>query len=541
MDSQSSNIADIDLPALRPDVQLRPTQNAKFPWVIVDPVQEKQLGLDPIGHVVVSALAEPRTALQVLGMAHAQGEDRLDPVLLRKHIRHLARHGMLSGARAAMIASSALPADTADEELGPEALAALPFDFTDGLQHACQACGSCCSATDVGPIPPEVAKDVLEHDWRGTIPGLERNEDLFQERAHAGQTALLASMRNDQCVFLNEDKLCLIHKELGVARKPTPCRQFPFVFARDGDRIAVSLQMECRAYWQARQAARPMAEEEEDLRALLRIGSRVHAVPARVVVDSGLVVSRDRYRALEQAIITRVRSSDPALGPLGPLAAFAQGARAALAELYASVDAEERPYVGLGAWRRTFSGAFDGDPDPWENFFANLRRFADEASSFASDGAEVAQERQLPWLAQRLRMLARCIDALAGGVEPMSFRFRDAVATRTVLEDLIISALFAKEPIRRGSTVRFGLAMIGLRAMLTLAGACNRAKEACRVEVHAQDLIDTMVTISKMLRERAVLDLCQSLEISMISLFLTNLEVFARAAEPRLESPGGIR
>lgn len=84
------------------------------------------------------------------------------------------------------------------------------------------------------------------------------------------------------------------------------------------------------------------------------------------------------------------------------------------------------------------------------------------------------------------------------------------------------------------------MALLGLRVMLTWAGACERAKSACRVEVFGRDVIDSMVTISKMLRERAVIDCCKELKPLVVSLFLTNLGVFVHRETPRLEAPGGI-
>ncbi len=531
------NIVDVTLPAVRSDLQLVETGQQRYPWALLDAALQTRIGLDPIAKVIVDALQQPRAALEVLGYAHSVGEDRLDPGLLRRHIRHLARHSMLEGARA----EHHRGIDEPDEALADEALIELPLEFTDGLQHACQACGSCCSATDVGPIPKQVADEILDRDWRDEIDGLESNADLFRSGQLGDEEILLTQMRNDQCIFLAQDKLCLIHRHLGMEKKPTPCRQFPFVFARTGNTLAVSLQMECRAYWKAKQAATPPAEHEADLRELLRTGAPVHVVPARVQLDPGFHVARDRYLDLERGIITAVRQAAPADGIYAPLNAFARAVTAGLADVYETVDNEERAFVGMDAWRSAFPGQFGDDPDPWENFFAHLERFQEEALGFADKAAEVAAQRNLTWLSQRFKVLSRSIRAACGGTEPTSFRFADPQASHSVMQDVMISPLFAKEAVRRGSTVRFGLALIGLRALVTLGGACDRAKEACRVEVHTQDLIDSMVTTSKMLREKSVVDVMSGLESTLVSLFLTNLEVFGHAAKPTLSSPGGIR
>ena len=549
---------DVALPAIRADVQVVETGNERYPWALLDPVLSTQLGLDPIGKLIVDALSQPRTALEVLGLAQKAGEHRMDPSLLSKHVRHLTRHGMFTGPRA----------DTNQAALNAPTVARtdadimdLPIKFEGELRHACQACGSCCSATDVGPIPPEVAARILEHDWTPHVEGLESNEALFRQKSHGDKTVLLTAMRNDQCVFLTDDKLCLIHREIGFDKKPTPCRQFPYVFARTGDTLVMSLQMECRAYWKAKNAAGPPQEQESELRALLATGAPVHEVPDFVLVDTGLQLAQSQYLDFEAGLIADLRSGalgESAMGteaPFGPILTFARAVDQRLTDLYAPLDVAEREYAHADAWESAFGGAqnafggaqgaFGGtksdDPDVWENFLGTLQRFQDEATSFCDEGAQVADERQLPHLAQRLRLLCRTIQAACGGVEPTAFRATDPQAVRGILEDLIVASLFSKEPIRRASTLRFGLALCGLRALLTLAGACQRAKEACRVEITAQDVVDSMVTISKMLRDQAVLGLLEGLKNQVISLFLTNLAVFARAAEPRLQAPGGLR
>lgn len=526
----------LEIPAIRSDLEVVATGKERFSWSLRDGLLGQQVGLDAVGHLIVGLLSRPRSARDLLRLARAKGARGLDEVLLSRHVRFLARRGAFEGPRATVIrGASQAPAKASDTE-GP-----LPFAFVEGLQHACQACGSCCSATDVGPIPQPVVDRILEHDWVDHIDGLESNEQLFRSGEHDGQPIYLTQMSQDQCVFLGRDKLCLIHGQLGVDKKPTPCRQFPYVFANEGDRIAVSLQMECRAYLAAKRAASPPAQQEGELRELLSIGAPVHQVPTTVSVDAGLQISRARYLSLEYTIVEAVRGGDPRASALwGPLGDYARAADAQLTSLFSEIDHAERSYVALSSWEAAFPGTFADPPDPASNFLAGLSRFQQQVHAFVDEAARMAAQRGLPWLEQRLHALDRAIAAASGGLDASAFRVSDPEAVRTILTDVITSSLFAKEAIRRGS-LRFGLSLLGLRTLLIIGGAANRAKEACRVEIHTQDVIDTMVAISKMLRERAVLSFLSGLETSMISLFLTNLEVFTKTSAPRLEAPGGIQ
>ncbi|MFT7621730.1 MAG: Fe-S-cluster containining protein [Myxococcota bacterium] len=518
----------IQLPAVRGDISL--TADGK---ALRDPVLQQQIGLDSTGQAIVSALQQSATADALLHSIPG-----LTPALLARHVRHLSRHGLFEGPRAEVLRRVAqVPDDPVIAD------ADRSFAYAPGLQHACQACGSCCSATDVGPIPDDVAAAILEHDWREEIPALKANEDVFRHEGPAGEIRLMA-MRDDQCVFLGQDKLCLVHKTLGVDKKPTPCRQFPFVFARTGDQLAVSLSTECRAWWKARQAASPPSEDEPELRTLLSIGAPVHEVPPRLRLDSGLLLARSDWLGFVASAVAGARAIDPDKGVYAPIVGFARAAELGLMAIYADIDSEERPWASSTAWRAAYPQQFGHvgtQVEASENFEAGLARFDSEMASFTREGGDLARERDLHWLAARFGVLGRASASLCGGADPFSFRFADPEAAATILGDVIVSGLQAHEPVRRGATLRAGLAHCALRALLTLHGACARAKDACRVEVTVQDLVDSMVTIGKMLRERAVLHILSEIESVVISLFLTNLEVFARTASPRLESPGGIR
>ena len=525
----------LKIPALRDDLTLVETGKPSSPLALRDPMLGRSVGLDTLGAFVARALTEPRFALEILGSAHEQGQDRLDPVQLARRVRYLGRHGLLCGPRAeitrAALGTVPEPSHTHEE---------LPLAFESGLRHRCQASGSCCSQTDVGPIEPSLVEQIESHDWTEHIEQLEEGEPLFREGAHEGCAVHLTRMRHEQCVFLAADRLCLVHRELGLPAKPTPCRQFPYVFSDRGDRIDVSLQMECRDYYAAARDAGPMEDDSEELRALLARGAPVHKVPGAVVVDDSFAISRERYLALEQRIIEEVRSLGPEGGPTGPLAAYAQACDDVLDDVYGPVMADETQYLALGSWRTAFPGSFPDDPDPWENFLDGLGRFHERVCEFTSQGAEIAARRGLGGLAQRFGTLERCVAAACGAVEPASFQVADPAAIHKIQQDTIVGMLYGKEAIRRGN-LRFGLGLIGLRAWITWAGACNRAREACRVRLHNHDVIDTMVPIGKMLRERAVLGLLKELESTMISTFLGNLGVLLGTTAPRLQAAGGIR
>ncbi|MFT5429976.1 MAG: Fe-S-cluster containining protein [Myxococcota bacterium] len=510
----------IALPRFRSDLKLVAKD------VVEDPVFDRRVSLGGGGAILADLLKKP-------GMTAEALDDQLSigPAKLLARLRHFAAYGLFEGPRISMSLQASRP---------PAAPPTTkPFVIRDDLRHACQACGSCCSATDVGPVPDAVADRILERDWSDDIPGLESNEDLFRTVEHNGESTRLTSMKQDQCVFLAPDKLCLIHRHIGFEAKPSPCRQFPYIFVDQGDGIAVSLQMECRAYWKARSAAGPTSGEVDSLQALLDNGAPVHKMDDVVLVDQALQIDRETYLALEGRIIEAVRAAEATGDVFAVMGAYARAVDTELTELYAPITKAES-CLETARWRAAFPKGIAEGPSPESNFTLDLARFGEQFGEFSREASTVAADRGLSWLAQRLLLLNRAADAVVA-IDTSAFEVRDPEVVAGTVADIIISSLFAKEPIRRSHSLRYGLALLGMRVMLTWASSCERAKSACRVEVFERDIIDSMVTISKMLRERAVLDCCNSLKPLIVSLFLTNLGVFARQSAPRLDTPGGIK
>ncbi len=474
--------------------------------LVVDPVSGRKIGLDTLGAKVATLLRNARSETEL--------SSKLGPAVpaaaLRDRLRFLNEQALIEGPRAERLrrAYSQPPAVA-------EGVLLLPFATEAGLRHACQACGSCCSATDVGPLPEPVVDAIMEADWSGELPG-ESRETLFRNVAPSGdaQGIWLTAMRNDQCVFLDEDRLCRVHRKLGVEKKPTPCKQFPYVFSRVGDRIDVSLQMECRAFDRAKAAATPTLEQSESLRELLRQGAPVHTVPAVLEYAPGIVIGRDELDAVEQRLIAAVRAVAPSAGPRAVLVAFASVAGELGRQLREPIDEGDRQ---LGLERPT--------PE------IDVGVFFDALGAFLHEGASVADSRQLPHLGRRFRTLADALPIWDVAFDPRVFR---AIGPEPgeLVADVLVAGLLGKEALRRGVSVELGLALLSLKGVLMVVLAASRARAACRVHLVAQDLVDSMVLASKLLRERAMVDFLKDSAETVIQSFIHRIPVITRHAGP---------
>jgi len=525
----------IQLPAVRSDLTIKPSSSKRFPYTVIDNLLKQHVPLDDLGYWLFTQLGRREDTKTLLARLKSLNDMNITPELMYRHINFMAERGLFQGRRTA---NNQQAVDSVEPE---NALSSsLVMEYEDGLRHECQACGSCCSATDVGPVDPSTVQAIEEHDWSEDID-MSANDGLFRSFQSGDETVYLTQMKQDQCVFLSSDKKCLIHARLGKNKKPTPCRQFPYVFSRLNNRIQVSLQMECRAYLKAKNAAEHTRTQEADLRNLIESGSPIHSIDLPIRVDDGLYVGLDEYLLIEKTIVSAVRTADFGLGILDPLVGYATGVEAALTELYGPIIGDEQ-FRSPTSWNDIHDANIElgSEVDPWSKFLQQTQQFETELAGFAQQASVVAEERSLTWLSQRFSVLERTTRAACSQLEPQTFAANNLEGIKTIIADVLVSGILAREPVRQGE-LRAGLATLGLKAWMTLCGGCQRAKDACRVEVTTQDIIDSMVTISKMLREKAVRDVLEQQKNTLISVFLTNLEVFAQRRAPRLEGPGGIQ
>ncbi|HEX2923513.1 MAG TPA: hypothetical protein VHS28_05745, partial [Chloroflexota bacterium] len=87
---------------------------------------------------------------------------------------------------------------------------------------------------------------ILAHDWATESPRLE-GVQLFEEQQLPGrpEPVVQTAQVDGQCVFLEGDGLCLIHKVMGLEAKPAVCQGFPLVLGRTADGVLVGGNYAC--------------------------------------------------------------------------------------------------------------------------------------------------------------------------------------------------------------------------------------------------------------------------------------------------------
>ena len=83
----------------------------------------------------------------------------------------------------------------------------------------------------------------------------------------------LAKRADGACVFLQDDGLCLIHKELGFAAKPLICRMFPLQLIPHEKQAVLTLRRACPSA--AADKGQPLTEQLADAQAYAKEGNLV--------------------------------------------------------------------------------------------------------------------------------------------------------------------------------------------------------------------------------------------------------------------------
>ena len=191
------------------------------------------------------------------------------------------------------------------------------------------------------PVEPEVEKQLQGHPL--VLRVIQERGRAFCERD--GQLFIQSNKELKACGFLEPDKLCSIHKELGFQAKPATCQLFPFVVTHTPEGYFVGTTYYCSATRQNH--GRPTSEHQQDLLEQLERGA-----PINQVADDGLVLYNRYYASYAQ-----YRQLESELRQRGPLSAALQEAAAGLAQLMSEQPYLEEEIVALGdrlgeVWQR---------------------------------------------------------------------------------------------------------------------------------------------------------------------------------------------
>jgi lysine-N-methylase len=226
---------------------------------------------------------------------------------LRAFLEQLHAAGMLDdGIEAPAIAESAPPEDEID--------ASQPLDPLPGFSLTCDGSGSCCrfyGSVIFGPVEAARARALLPMVREGGA----RHERVFMPERGSGPTGGAAvTYCEGRCAYLGEDGLCALHAAGGPAAKPVVCQTFPATFIDDGERVRVSVAVECACVLASvdRAGGAPLVPAGARVRGDLDATLVIDRLADHVMITADSVAPRAAFVAWSRAVERALPASDTA-------------------------------------------------------------------------------------------------------------------------------------------------------------------------------------------------------------------------------------
>ena len=169
--------------------------------------------------------------------------------------------------------------------------------FLLGQRFECTSCGKCCAGAWNVPVNKQ-AREIIEET---EVYAVAKKEGYIPLTVAEDGKASLGRQASGACVFLAEDDLCNLHREVGLKKKPVVCRTYPRVVTNTPDGYFVSLSFACPAVLDNQGAL--LTDDKGEFQELLQAFDA--EVPQNVPIKEQVGIAADQelawtdYRSLE--------------------------------------------------------------------------------------------------------------------------------------------------------------------------------------------------------------------------------------------------
>ncbi|MBI1945729.1 MAG: YkgJ family cysteine cluster protein [Deltaproteobacteria bacterium] len=169
-------------------------------------------------------------------------------------------------------------------------------------RFSCAGCGRCCSTSWAVTLDATKAEQLRKHAWN--LPG---GVDPFVEHKGPGGDFRLR-MVDGHCVFLDADKRCRIHAELGYEHKPESCKAFPLQFGVSQGVSYARLSFYCPTVCKGE--GKKLTEQMKWVRAAARATNAEERTEATTLDGARALGARD-FAALHGALVSAASGGAP--------------------------------------------------------------------------------------------------------------------------------------------------------------------------------------------------------------------------------------
>lgn len=477
--------------------------------VIIDHELGRRIKIDERGREIAFLLDRPQT-LDELSHRIAEGGRPIDIEALRKVISAFKGLGLLDEEYAVKAIQDHERMNLKESD---NSLATIPLIIPEDLRFSCQACGSCCVGTNIGPVGEKVMARLKGKKLDDLQDELKAKHGLFFASVNPSHPdTILCSNRRGACIFLENDGLCKIHRRYGVEYKPEVCRLFPFQFIHTPEGIVVSLQLECREIIQASKG-KLVKEQENDIRTLLMI-SRDNILKVRPFCsfDGKKMVPYEEYQRVEKHVIKAIQQKECS----------------GIGLLLSVLDILETEANRLSfEWRKP-----EGDPSKVVSSFNDL--IFDIADSL--ENLKKEHSNHIADFSFRSTSIDKILEAM-NTIPILSQRAltqMEGLEGRRFARLAILNWWHSKEALHFPN-VLIGVAIHGFQWFLARLLATTIARKSKRLAFCDRDLVDGWVIVSFFIRNKRILKTLNRFYDRIMQVFLYDLRSLVRYSDRLLD------
>lgn len=225
-----------------------------------------------------------RSAAEVRSAMRANGARAFDPRRITEVAEELGALFLLDTEEAA--SAEPVPENAAPHGLleGTERRLRVLPNVEPDARWSCHACGACCHGLVV-EITEEEEQRIDARLYADVLGGEHFAHDAFIDPVEPAKRILRQRKdRNDACVFLSEDGLCLVHARQGMEHKPDACQIFPYMVIHVPDEPPrIALRTNCHSMYRSFRDGASVEEAIPEVRRLTKTHASLR-VPSRIPV-----------------------------------------------------------------------------------------------------------------------------------------------------------------------------------------------------------------------------------------------------------------
>jgi Fe-S-cluster containining protein len=467
------------------------TSKPEVPFVLTDRGLGRRIRLDEIGALVAEHLDRPQTLDELAERLKTK------PSNLERAVAFFEGYHLLDTEQTRTMVSEA----SAATKMQAMDAQTVPLIIRDDARFSCTMCGSCCGGTNIGPVSDSVMEGLKPH--LGTLEKkMKATSGLFftVPGGSGDKSYTLCRQKGGSCVFLEANNRCAIHADYGAEAKPDDCRLFPWMFTATPKGVAVSIQMECRGFTEAR-SGKLLSEQEDEIRKMLALAQDRSQLPPILTVTGHLSMTYDAYDSMETLLHETVDRL--ATDPLAALIAMRD-------IIFKATDLESDTSVSRKESLKTL-----------------LHRVMGKLCGKVQDIRDnlVSSDPNLELHTETLDLVAQALQAVLSDLERV-FAPPDRRAKRELFAEKVHHYLMQKELITFGSVIN-GYVYLVFQWVLSQALSIHRAREVKRRHVTEQDLMDAMSVMSLVWRTPEWQALLEEMEDELTMIFMDQLHQFS--------------